>query len=143
MGGKEYADVSRSHWAYFALRRMSAAGIIKGLPNGTLGANAPLKRYDFAVALERMVAFINNDSYYFEQLQNPQAADPVWHSPKPLPFRDVLKSHRAYRAIARLWSAGVFQGEEGANFQGNRALTRYEFAAAVSRLWDLRGPFLD
>jgi len=51
----EYPDVPRGHWAYEALNRLSQAGIIEGLPNGTYAGNKPMTRYEFAVAIARLL----------------------------------------------------------------------------------------
>jgi len=51
----EYPDVPRGHWAYEALNRLSQAGIIEGLPNGTYAGNKAMTRYEFAVAIARLL----------------------------------------------------------------------------------------
>lgn len=51
-------------------------------------------------------------------------------------FSDVPKNHWAYDAIRELSERGVIEGFEGkasARFEGNKALTRYEFAQALYR----------
>jgi hypothetical protein len=51
----EYPDVPRGHWAYAAIDRLSKAGIIEGLPNGTYAGQKPMTRYEFAVAIARLL----------------------------------------------------------------------------------------
>lgn len=51
----EYPDVPRGHWAYEAINKLSQAGIIEGLPNGTYAGNKPMTRYEFAVAIARIL----------------------------------------------------------------------------------------
>ena len=51
----EYPDTPRNHWAYQAIDRLSRAGIIEGYPNGTFGGNRPMTRYEFAVAIARIL----------------------------------------------------------------------------------------
>ncbi|MBV9864490.1 MAG: S-layer homology domain-containing protein [Abitibacteriaceae bacterium] len=51
----EYPDVPRGHWAYQAIDRLSRAGIIEGLPNGTYAGQKPMTRYEFAVAIARIL----------------------------------------------------------------------------------------
>jgi len=51
----EYPDVPRGHWAYEALDRLSKAGIIEGMPNGTYAGGKPMTRYEFAVAIARLL----------------------------------------------------------------------------------------
>lgn len=51
----EYPDVPRGHWAYNAIDRLSQAGIIEGLPNGNYAGQKPMTRYEFAVAIARLL----------------------------------------------------------------------------------------
>ena len=47
-------------------------------------------------------------------------------------FRDVPRSHWAYKAIDQLVSNGLIQGKKG-NFSGHKAFTRYEMAVVLAR----------
>jgi len=51
----EYPDVPRGHWAYDAIDRLSRAGIIEGRPGGTYNGNQAMTRYEFAVAIARLL----------------------------------------------------------------------------------------
>jgi hypothetical protein len=51
----EFPDVPRTHWAYEAVNRLAAAGIIEGRENGLYVGNAPMTRYEFAVAIARLL----------------------------------------------------------------------------------------
>jgi hypothetical protein len=51
----EYPDVPKGHWAYDALNTLSAAGIIEGRPGGNYYGNQPMTRYEFAVAIARLL----------------------------------------------------------------------------------------
>ncbi len=51
----EYPDVPRGHWAYEAINRLSQIGVIEGLPNGNYYGNKPMTRYEFAVAIARLI----------------------------------------------------------------------------------------
>jgi hypothetical protein len=51
----EYPDVPRGHWAYEALNKLSQAGIIEGRPGGNYYGNQPMTRYEFAVAIARLL----------------------------------------------------------------------------------------
>ena len=48
-------------------------------------------------------------------------------------FADVPTDHWAYAAVQQLAQAGIIQGYPDGTFDGKRALTRYEFADALSR----------
>jgi len=51
----EYPDVPVGHWAYEAIDKLSKAGIIEGLPSGAYAGNKPMTRYEFAVAIARLL----------------------------------------------------------------------------------------
>ena len=51
----EYPDVPEGHWAYNAIDRLSQAGIVEGLPNGNYAGNKAMTRYEFAVAIARLI----------------------------------------------------------------------------------------
>lgn len=51
----EYPDVPQGHWAYEVLYRLSAEGIIEGLPAGNYGGQKAMTRYEFAVAMARLL----------------------------------------------------------------------------------------
>jgi len=55
-GGGPFADVPQSHWAYDAVQSLAAKGIFTGYPDGTFAGRRALTRYEFAVALQRMLA---------------------------------------------------------------------------------------
>ena len=50
------------------------------------------------------------------------------------PFTDVPPTHWAYRAVVDLAEAGILEGYPGAQFNGSRAMTRYEVAMALARM---------
>ncbi len=51
----EYPDVPLDHWAYNAINKLSAAGILEGYPNGQYQGNRAMTRYEFAVAIARLL----------------------------------------------------------------------------------------
>jgi len=54
--GGPFADVPTSHWAYDAVQSLAQKGIFTGYPDGTFQGRRALTRYEFAVALQRMLA---------------------------------------------------------------------------------------
>jgi hypothetical protein len=54
-GGGPFTDVPMGHWAYDAVNQLQQRGIFTGYPDGTFGGNRALTRYEFAVALQRML----------------------------------------------------------------------------------------
>lgn len=55
-GRGPFADVPQSHWAYEAVSQLANRGIFTGYPDGTFSGRRALTRYEFAVALQRMLA---------------------------------------------------------------------------------------
>src|SRR5881275_1458433 len=53
--GGPFADVPQGHWAYDAVQQLAQRGIFTGYPDGTFGGKRALTRYEFAVALQRML----------------------------------------------------------------------------------------
>jgi len=52
----EFQDVPRDHWAYNALQKLAAAGIVEGYPPaGDYRGQRALTRYEFAVAIARLL----------------------------------------------------------------------------------------
>lgn len=51
----EFPDVKTDHWAYAALNKLSQAGIIEGNPDGNFYGSKPMTRYEFAVAIARLL----------------------------------------------------------------------------------------
>jgi hypothetical protein len=55
-GGRgPFADVPETHWAYDAVRQLAQRGVFTGYPDGTFSGKRALTRYEFAVALQRML----------------------------------------------------------------------------------------
>jgi len=50
-----FADVPTDHWAYDAVNELAQHGIVNGYPDSTFGGKRALTRYEFAVALQRML----------------------------------------------------------------------------------------
>src|SRR5262249_24568244 len=50
-----FADVPTNHWAYDAVNELAAKGIFTGYPDQTFGGKRALTRYEFAVAIQRML----------------------------------------------------------------------------------------
>ena len=54
-------------------------------------------------------------------------------------FPDVPENHWAHQSVGVMAQAGIIEGEPQDRFQGDNAMTRYEFAVAMSRLIYSRG----
>lgn len=51
----EYSDLSKDHWAYDFVKKLSDKGYLNGYPDGTFKGDAKMTRYEFAAALWRAV----------------------------------------------------------------------------------------
>ncbi len=59
----EFADVPRDHWAYAALQKLAAAGILEGYPpTGDFRGQRAMTRYEFAVAIARLLNTLPNST---------------------------------------------------------------------------------
>jgi len=52
-----FADVPVDHWAYNAIEQLAQAGLIEGYPDGTFKGQKALTRYEFAVAIARLLDY--------------------------------------------------------------------------------------
>lgn len=50
-----FADVPQDHWAYDAIARLAQNGVIEGYPDGTFKGKRTMTRYEFAVAIARIM----------------------------------------------------------------------------------------
>ena len=53
-----FADVPADHWAYSAVDTLQKAGIVIGYPDGTYSGKRAMTRYEFAVAIARLLPLI-------------------------------------------------------------------------------------
>jgi S-layer homology domain len=58
--GQPFADTPANHWAYEALDRLAAKGLIQGYPDGTFKGDRTLTRYEMAVIMARVLARIES-----------------------------------------------------------------------------------
>ncbi len=55
-----FLDTPTNHWAYEAVQNLAAKKIIIGYPDGTYGGRRPMTRYEFAVAIDRLLRTLND-----------------------------------------------------------------------------------
>lgn len=53
-----FMDVPTDHWAYDAVNMLQKDGIVIGYPDGTFGGKRAMSRYEFAVAIARLLPMI-------------------------------------------------------------------------------------
>lgn len=67
-----FTDVPMDSWAYDAVNQLQQRGIFTGYPDGTFGGNRALTRYEFAVALQRMLQDIQRQIANIKPVPGPQ-----------------------------------------------------------------------
>lgn len=113
-----YVDITGKERYYDALSRLTAAGVVKGVPGQAFAGEQPVTRAEFAVMLCRML-----------QLEVPNTAGQI-HM-----FEDAGQTETwAYAYIDALAKTGVMRGVGGGRFAPQRVLTREESAAVIARL---------
>ncbi len=55
MAQAPFSDVPTDHWAYAAVDKLKNAGIVEGYPDKTYGGPRPMTRYEFAIAIARLL----------------------------------------------------------------------------------------
>lgn len=50
-----FSDLPVTHWSYDAIQKLAQGGMFTGYPDGTFAGKRTLTRYEFAVAVQRMV----------------------------------------------------------------------------------------
>lgn len=140
-----YPDVPRGHWAEAAVVRLSMAGIIEGLPDGSFGGKRVMTRYEYIVTLARLV---DNRICYLPTPESDaaQAARaPAPRSPQRNDFQepqgglwpefaDVPRDHWAHAAVVRAAQLGLVEGLPNGRFDGASPMTRGASAVCVARL---------
>lgn len=116
--GVGYPDVPADHWAADAIKRVQAAGLMEGYPDGTFRPERVLTRAEMA-------------TFAFNFLQLAEASDKL--------YPDVEVSHWAHDIISALTQEGLIGGYPDGSFQPEKDLSRAEAVSLINRLFD-RGP---
>ncbi len=83
-GAREFQDVPTGHWAYPALQKLAAAGILEGYPpTGNFIGQRPMTRYEFAVAIARLLNAIPPGGTVFDNSRNEQRLNALEARPVP------------------------------------------------------------
>src|SRR5262245_28218838 len=79
-GGGPFSDVPLSSPYYDAVNQLQQRGIFTGYPDGTFGGNRALTRYEFAIALQRMLQDIQRQIASIKPIPGPKG-DPGERGP--------------------------------------------------------------
>ena len=55
-----FSDVPQDHWAYNAIEKLASQGLIEGYTDGTFKGKRSMTRYEFAVAIARLLDNVQN-----------------------------------------------------------------------------------
>nr|WP_231594289.1 S-layer homology domain-containing protein [Paenibacillus algorifonticola] len=115
-----FSDVPASHWAYDAVRSLTAKHIVFGLSNERFAPQKTTTRAEFTAMLVRA---LNLDT---------GAAGTTSTEQK---FDDVSPDNWFYDEVDAAVAAGLIQGKEAQTFAPNEALTREQMASIMARAW--------
>lgn len=126
-----YLDVTGREKYADALRRLTGAGIVTGLPGSSFEGERLITRAEFMTMLTRMLQLDTPDTRGQLHIFEDAGENDTW----------------AYRYIDALGRTGLTKGTGNGNFSPNRAMTREEAAVILSRLLvvqlDMDQPDLD
>jgi S-layer homology domain len=94
-----FADVPTDHWAYDAVNQLAAQGIFTGYPDGTFGGKRALTRYEFAVAIQRMLQDVQRriDAAIAAHEAKPHGAGPTPPPPPPTDLSELRRQQQQLR----------------------------------------------
>ncbi|WP_339249206.1 S-layer homology domain-containing protein [Paenibacillus sp. FSL P2-0136] len=116
-GTARYSDVAGSHWAAEAIRQVTAAGLMKGMTDGSFRPEQSITRAEMAVIIARWKALSGTGEHRYND----------------------AAGHWAEKAIGQTNEAGYMEGMLDGSFQPNKALTRAEGVTVFNRILE-RGP---
>ncbi|RLQ84889.1 S8 family serine peptidase [Planomicrobium sp. Y74] len=107
-----FTDVSKTSYSAGYINKAYELGYIKGMPDGSFQPNAPIKRGDMAVIIERVFTFTSSGGSSFS---------------------DVNESKYYAEAIQAAYENGIVQGFDDHTFRPEAAITRAENAVILSK----------
>lgn len=114
-----FTDVPESHSLHTEIEYLANEGVIGGYSDGTFKPNAPIAKKHIAKMLV-------------------QALELPTTNLKPLPYKDIPKTHAYYTEIAAAYTAGIFG--DGENFKPESSISRAFMAKMLSAAFDLQDP---
>jgi len=88
-----FADVPTDHWAYNAIDKLASAGLLEGYPDGTFKGQKALSRYEFAVAIARMLDYVDRTYAKAGAAVTPPPPPPP--PPPPVPAAGLTDEQKA------------------------------------------------
>lgn len=111
-----FNDLPTGHWAFAAMQKAAATGVLSGYADGTIRPDQPLTRGEAAALIDRVIW--------------PGSSQKATSTL----FKDVPVSLWSAASINRLKEKGIVEGATADSFAPERSMTRAEMAALLSRL---------
>ncbi len=127
-GAPRFSDVKFSDWFYNDLDLLSAAGVVRGTPDGLFRPYADITRAQFAAFLARS---------FLPEMVNAQSAASL-----PQAFADVSPGFWGYAEIQAAAAAGLVKGTAVRRFSPDLLITRAQMAAMICRALEAVAPQL-
>lgn len=119
-----YLDVTGKETYADALRRLTGAGVVTGVPGSAFVGEQPITRAELAAMLARMLRLDVPDTKGMVHLFQDSAEEDTW----------------AYAYIDAVGQTGIMRGVGGGNFAPSRLITREEVAAVIARMLTVQLP---
>ncbi|MFC3773605.1 S-layer homology domain-containing protein [Paenibacillus sp. GCM10012303] len=114
---RTYADVPVTHWAYPAIRSLSAKQVVQGVTEQNFAPGDTVTRAQFVAMLVRTFGLTNR-------------ADTAMNR-----FRDVRKDDWHYPVISAAVAEGIVDGVDLDRFDPDSPITREQMALMLTRAW--------
>lgn len=122
LSAESFKDVPKDHWAAESVQIVRADGVVKGYPDATFKGDRPVTRYELAVSLERMIAFIE-ESLGKEVESRKSKVESQGAPPKTVESKDPAQA---------LKTGGFIAADSPLLTNRNAAVTPAELAQALS-----------
>ncbi|WP_373458168.1 S-layer homology domain-containing protein [Paenibacillus harenae] len=117
-----FSDVPSSHWAYDAVRTLTAKHVVFGLPGERFAPQKTTTRAEFTAMLVRAL-----------KLDVRAAGEAVAEQS----FEDVSPDDWFYDEVGAAAVAGLIQGVDSKTFAPNDALSREQMAVIIAKAWTM------
>lgn len=139
-----YPPIPLDHWSYDSLQYLAEEGFLPSAHMGSFDRNEELNRLDmgeYAKLVKSIFDLGQPDSVSIKSWRAAQDharafVEEYGVSLKGDVYQDVQLDHWSYLALDYLCTSGALEGYPDGFFEGDRTLTRYEFAQAIVRLLD-------
>ena len=112
LASEDFKDVPEDHWAAESVDKLADTGVVQGYPDETFRGDRPVTRYEFAVALERFI-------YFVQQSRKPLVAGST-------------QTHWGKESVDFLKNGGFLPAESVLLKDGDKTVTASDMAQALA-----------